>query len=169
MEFILLTDAEKEKFRDEIFNMLVESDNDFFPPLSKRYPTNSETSDMDSIKAYFASVMHEKILATVIDGRLAGIVTFLEDLKASMIPDENNIYLMTVLVASSARGKGVLTRSYEHLFNVLYKHKSIYTRTWSTNHAHTKVLLDKFGFEEIKRLPNDRGEGVDTVYFGLKR
>ena len=37
-------------------------------------------------------------------------------------------------------------------------------RTWSTNRAQAH-LMPELGFEEVLRLPNDRGCGVDTVYY----
>lgn len=49
----------------------------------------------------------------------------------------------------------------------LFPERGLYTRTWHTNYAHLKVL-DKLGFSEIARLPNHRGPGMDTVYFGRK-
>jgi len=38
------------------------------------------------------------------------------------------------------------------------------TKTWSTNDAHSSLLRDR-GFREVKRVPDDRRDGVDTVYF----
>ena len=52
---------------------------------------------------------------------------------------------------------------YETLFKK-YENVDIFTRTWSTNEAHIKILM-KFDFEIMSVLKNDRGEGIDTVYF----
>lgn len=52
---------------------------------------------------------------------------------------------------------------YAYLFSA-YKNANIFTRTWSTNFAHIKIL-QAFGFETVKVLKNDRGSGIDTVYF----
>ena len=57
---------------------------------------------------------------------------------------------------------------YNHLFFELYGGSNVFTRTWSTNYAHTKIL-DFFGFEEMARLVGDRGNGIDTVYFSKKQ
>ena len=43
---------------------------------------------------------------------------------------------------------------YDHLFHTLYPQCSIYTRTWSTNAPHSRIL-SKFSFEELARLEND--------------
>ena len=45
-----------------------------------------------------------------------------------------------------------------------YKDVNIFTRTWSTNMAHIKIL-SKFDFEKMSVIENDRGEGIDKVYF----
>ena len=57
---------------------------------------------------------------------------------------------------------------YAHLFDDIFPDRSIFTRTWSTNAAHIKIL-DKFNFEIIKCIENDRGDGIDTVYFAKIR
>ena len=41
----------------------------------------------------------------------------------------------------------------------------ITTRTWSQNDAQIHTLL-KRGYKLLKTLANDRGAGVDTLYFG---
>ena len=74
-----------------------------------------------------------------------------------------NIYISTLLVTPCGRGQGLTRKMYEFLFNE-YKNANVFTRTWSTNEAHIKILLG-FGFETIKVLENDRGNGIDTVYF----
>jgi len=45
-----------------------------------------------------------------------------------------------------------------------YENANIFTRTWSTNIAHIKIL-SKFNFETLCVLKNHRGVGIDTVYF----
>ncbi len=41
----------------------------------------------------------------------------------------------------------------------------ISTRTWSQNDPQINTLMKK-GFSIVKRIPDDRGPGVDTLYFG---
>ena len=45
-----------------------------------------------------------------------------------------------------------------------YPKDRIFTRTWSTN-ASQMNILPKMQFCELERIPNDRGDGIDTVYF----
>ena len=79
-----------------------------------------------------------------------------------------NIYLSTLVLSAESRGKGITKKLYAHLFNELYPEKNIFTRTWSTNAPHIKIL-DYFGFDEMVRIKNDRGNGIDTVYFENRR
>ena len=40
------------------------------------------------------------------------------------------------------------------------------TRTWDSNDRHLDLLSD-LGFELLTRIEDDRGEGIDTVYYGI--
>ena len=70
------------------------------------------------------------------------------------------------VVAPVARGQGLMKGFYREMIR-LFPQCHIYTRTWSTNMAHIKILQG-FGFEELKRIPNHRGQGIDTVYYCKK-
>ena len=74
-----------------------------------------------------------------------------------------NIYISTVITDKMFRHRGITKGLYAVLLEK-YKDKNIFTRTWSTNISHT-TLLQGLGFGEFKRLANDRGEGIDTVYY----
>ena len=45
-----------------------------------------------------------------------------------------------------------------------YEHMNIFTRTWSTNAVHIRIL-SKFEFETLHVLKDHRGAGIDTIYF----
>ena len=83
------------------------------------------------------------------------------EIKEDTLP---NIYLSTLVLKPEARGKKLTFYMYDYLFNILYPESNIFTRTWSTNIPHIKIL-SKFDFDEFIRKPNDRGEGIGTVYF----
>ena len=74
-----------------------------------------------------------------------------------------NIYISTLIVSPNARGKGVTKALYGKLFSE-YENINIFTRTWSTNIAHIKIL-EKYGFKVIQVIKDDRGNGIDTIYF----
>lgn len=177
MEFRLADQNDKVAFYDTLFEMMVKSDNDFIPPLSKRSSTtqmnlkeNSTSGGNGSIRSYLDEMMEQKILLCIEDGELLGFVSFKENYTCDVIGNENlpNIYLSTLILDEKARGKGLTKKMYAHLFEEIYPDRSIFTRTWSTNVAHIKIL-GGFDFEIIKRIDNDRGEGIDTVYFAKKR
>ena len=104
------------------------------------------------------------------EDRVIGLVSFIEDERFEILTEADlpNIYICTVAVSPSARGKGITKKAYHYLFNTVYPQRNLFTRTWSTNVAHTKIL-SAMGFREFKRILNDRGVGIDTVYYENRR
>lgn len=171
MEFILLDEEMKGAYRGEMYAMLVCSDKEFVPPLSERSSTTQKklsggVSSESGILSYFDEMCRQQILGAFDGGKLLGYVSFRENYTSDVIGAEYlpNIYLSTLVSRPEARGKGMTVQMYDDLFNRRYPDRSILTRTWSTNHAHTRIL-EKFGFNELRRIPNDRGAGIDTVYY----
>ena len=175
MDFKILDFYEKDLFERDIIKMLTDSDAEFVPPLSKRTGTlDKKFSDCQNtpngVLAYYLQMKEQKILAAFEKGKIIGIISFREDFISEEIDSSElpNIYVSTLVITHSSRGKGLTKRMYSYLFSELYPHKKVFTRTWSTNFAHTKILSD-FGFEEIKRNKNDRGNGIDSVYYKKER
>ena len=174
MEFRVLNDAEKSQYREELLEILSINDKNFIPPLSQRSSTTQSNLQGDADKAdilpYFEKMMEQNILAMFFEGKLVGFVSFIDNYVSPVVTAEThpNIYLSTLALRPETRGMGATKKAYAYLFFERYPHCSIYTRTWSTNGPHIHIL-DGFGFGELKRLPNDRGEGIDTVYFYKNR
>ena len=175
MEFVILTDEQKEAYREDIFQLLKRSDREFVPPFSQRQSTTqgnlkelAENPADGSVRQYHEQLMRQEILAAVEEDRLLGLVSFLVNTETDRIRENPNLYISTLVLHPEARGKNLTCQMYEDLFFRRYKDHSIFTRTWSTNMAHIKIL-SKFHFAEMDRIPNDRGEGIDTVYFSLLR
>lgn len=171
MDFRMLSEENKHNYSREMFSMLTYSDREFVPPLSARSSTTQKdlsggVSSEEGIRSYFEEMRRQQILGAFEGDVLLGFVSFRENYISDVISKEQlpNIYLSTLVSRPEARGKGMTVRMYDHLFNRCYRDRNILTRTWSTNFAHTKIL-EKFGFSELRRIPNDRGEGIDTVYF----
>ena len=169
MKFRLLKESDKKYYQDDLISLLIESDDDFVPPLSKRSSTRDMTfsadcEKSDGISSYYNSMRNGQILAAVYEDKVIGFVAFFENYEGGSAP---NIYVSTLVVAKSERGKGLTSKMYTYLFSELYSDRYVYTRTWSTNIAHTKIL-QRFGFSEFKRIKDDRGVGIDTVYFERK-
>ena len=175
MEFVLLSDEQKQLLRPQLLDIMTLCDKDFVPPLSARQSTSdqsfcAETVSKNGVLAYLEDMLRAQILAAIEGDKLLGFVAFKRDVTSEIIGAETlpNLYICTLMLSASARGKGLASQMYAHLFDTLYPGVDLYTRTWSTNAAHLKILTH-FGFSLIKRIENDRGEGIDTVYYGKKR
>ena len=170
MEIRILDRAEQTKIYPEVLEMLLAADRDFVPPLSSRSSSTqkdlAETVTQETgVQEYYAQLKTQRFAAVFEGQRLIAFVSYKEDYTCEQIPATAmpNIYLSTLIVRPEARGKGVTTALYQMLFTH-YAHVHIFTRTWSTNFAHIRIL-EKYGFRALAVLPNHRGNGIDTVYF----
>ena len=168
MEIKILKTDEQYKYYDEILKMLIDGDDEFVPPLSARTSTTqsnlaSGNKSEDGILNYFEEMKKQRIMIATENDTLLAFVSFKENYTNNEIKVVPNIYLSTLIVKSDARGKGLTTKMYSILFEE-YKDVNIFTRTWSTNTAHIKIL-SKFNFDTLCTLKNHRGNGIDTVYF----
>ena len=169
-DIAILNDNEVQRFYEQIYKLLVDSDEEFFPPLSMRNSTTQSNLTVgekseDGILNYFEELKKQKIMVAHENDKLLGFVSDREDYVNSEIGMEElpDIYISTLVVNRDARGKGITGEMYKNLFDV-YKNVNVFTRTWSTNFAHIKIL-SKFDFEVFRVLKDDRAKGVDTVYF----
>lgn len=160
-------------YGQEIKSFLAMADQEFIPPLSSRGSSTqadlSGGSHGDGIADYFLSMASQPVIAAVEDGRCMGFMAFKLDHTCEQLGPDTfpNLYASTCVVHPDTRGRGLMRGFYETMMD-LFPDRSIYTRTWHTNLAHLRVL-GKLGFCEIARLPDHRGPGIDTVYYGYKR
>ena len=178
LHFLELHAAEKIKYYQEMLSILTALDREFVPPLSERAPQvhadvhyDQDNAVTGSVQAYLDEMLNKgNVLGIFVENKFVGVLSYLENECFDMITpaDLPNIYICTVAVSPEARGMGITKKLYSHLFCERYPNANIFTRTWSTNLAHIKILRH-FGFEELKRISNDRGEGIDTVYFVKRR
>ena len=105
MEFKLLSSVEKEKYEEEIFNMLKDADDDFLPPLSSRNVdpetnrnTFSDERNEQNIRNYCSAMLRENVLAIFLEGKLCGFVAFADNLKNDVITETPNIYIGTAVI-----------------------------------------------------------------------
>lgn len=174
MELKILTGEEQQFFGPQILEMLTFSDREFVPPLSARSSTTQQNlsgseSCPDGIRQYYTQLQTQKVMAAVEGDRLLAFVSYIENYISGPITpgDTPNIYLSTLVMRPEARGKGLTKQLYTHLFDA-YKPVPVFTRTWSTNIAHIRIL-DFFGFETLEILKDHRGPGIDTIYFKLSQ
>lgn len=64
------------------------------------------------------------------------------------------------------RGKGIGTSLYAYVEDVL-RPGAVAIRTWSTNDAQLALLHGR-GYRLVRTVRDDRGRGVDTLYFTKK-
>ena len=170
MEFCILNDIQKEQYKEELFKILTQNDTAFVPPLSQRSGTTQtdfgQQHNPNGVADYLEQMLTQQIVGVFLENKLVGFVSYIENREADAfcLP---NIYLSTLVLQPETRGMGITKKLYHHLFNELYPERNVYTRTWSTNIAHIKILMG-FGFEEYKRIPDDRGQDIDTVYYAKR-
>ncbi len=174
MDIFFIKDEQIKEYEDELLELLTEGDEEFVPPLSARSSTTqadlSGTEKVSNgIVSYFEEMKKQKMLIATKDGKLIAFVSYRENFTNDIISDKDlpNIYLSTLIVRLDGRGQGLTQKMYDILFKE-YENTNIFTRTWSTNGAHIKIL-SKFGFETIHVLKDHRGQGIDTVYFKKKK
>ena len=170
MEIRILEPCDQHLIYPEVLELLQLADGEFVPPLSSRTSTTQAdlsggAAQQDGVGAYFEELKSQRFAAAMEDGRLLGFVSYRENETGPHIPPQElpNIYISTLIVHPKFRGRGITTALYEHLFSC-YEGRRVFTRTWSQNAAHIKIL-ERFGFLVTARLPDHRGPGIDTLYF----
>ena len=172
---ITITDSLSERQKEDVWELLKVSDRDFVPSLSSR--NNTVQKDLAAPdhalerepSSYFEALLDQSFLLYEKNGHIKGFISFIDDYSSDIEECSACIYISTVIVAPSERQKGITQKMYGYLFEQR-KGTPILTRTWSQNGSHIHILT-KLGFDLAKRIPNDRGEGIDTVYYlkGAKR
>ena len=170
MEICILEKEQQQSIYEQAYQLLAAADEEFVPPLSSRSSSTqrdlSKTiQNSDGIRQYFEQLKMQRSAAAFEENTLIAFVSYKENYTCEEISSGElpNIYISTLVVSPKARGKGVTKALYSRLFSE-YEHVNIFTRTWSTNIAHIKIL-EAYGFEVIKVLENDRGPGIHTIYF----
>ncbi len=170
MQLTILTDTQKWQYKNDILEIMNICDADFVPPLSSRSSTTqsdlkSGECNKDGILNYYTEMAKQDILAAIEDdGTLLGFVSYKQNYQSEIVTKTPNIYISTLMLHPRSRGKRLTNKMYEHLFYDLYPDRAVFTRTWSTNDVHIKILSN-FGITEFHRIKDDRGKGVDTIYF----
>ena len=169
MEIRILEKAEQQVIYPDAYKLLECADAEFVPPLSSRSSSTQQAlcgnaQNADGIHPYFEELKKQRFAAAFENGKLIAFVSYKENYTCAEIPQNElpNIYISTLVVSPEARGKGVTKALYSALFSE-YNTTNVFTRTWSTNLAHIKILQG-FGFQTIKVLENHRGSGIHTIY-----
>ena len=153
------------EYEDQIHRLLWACDRDFYPPLSTRGSTTEQNlkngeESLSGPQLYLNSLRTQSWLLAVSGERLLGFMSYIPEKVVDDIPC---VYFSTLIVDPEARHQGIARLIYRTLIDD-HAGKVIVLRTWSTNHGHL-ILLEELGFKPYKVLKDDRGEGVDTIYF----
>lgn len=175
----LFSNLKDKNLKEEILKILTKCDKEFIPALSSRESTtqtdlsggknNKETDETVVPYQYFKNLLSQQILIATIKEKVVGFMSFRQNFSCEYISKEYlpNLYVSTVIVDPVCRGKGITKYFYKKLNEIFFNHY-IFTRTWGTNAGHLKIL-NSLGFELIKTIKDDRGKGIDTVYYMWKK
>lgn len=158
----ILTDKTKKQFMRGISLLVQKYDNEFIPPLSKRDSvscTNLRDCNNDNISEYIESMKSQDFI--VVLDKTNKVVGFLSYVHREVCDIDCN-YVSTIITDKNYREQGVA----RELYSVLEKLSKlpIIVRTWSTNYKN-RSILSSLGFGCIKTIKDDRGVGIDTLYF----
>lgn len=161
-------------YKSQIWQLLCECNMEFCPPLSNRNSSHQANLKNYSNIAqgkpvdYFNGMIKQNFIICLDENDVVGFMSYIPKYNCTALSKyKDSLYITTVCVRKKYRNQGILNYFYECLYkyNKKYiKSKNITTRTWSTNIAQIKSL-SKNNYKLILTLIDDRGNGVDTLYF----
>jgi ribosomal protein S18 acetylase RimI-like enzyme len=142
---------------------------EFVPSLNDRNgTTDSELAGaVGSNTRYLDDLLTQDNLLLVEDGVLIGFLSYRARHRVDVLPEIGEcLYVTTIAIRADRRRGGHARRLYETLFSLPDALPPwVVLRTWSTNDTHLR-LLASLGFELRRTLPNHRGQGLHTMYYG---
>lgn len=155
------------KYIKEIENILISNNEDFMPTLYERIDYKGTLNEKvnfqvkEKIKAGY-----NYILALNESNEVIG---FTEVMIGDTIINNNPIKFINVgtsAISKDFHGNGIAKMLYSFLdeFALKMKIDVIFRKTWSLNVKQLK-LYEKFGYKEIERQVNARGQNNDLVHF----
>ena len=166
---LVLTSALQEHQKEDIWQLLKAADKEFVPALSARRDTTQKNLAGGAVSeegptSYFTQMLNQSFILCVEDEKVLGFLSFIPDRMLEVGGDSITCdYISTIVVSPEYRNRGITRSMYETLFRER-KGKTYVTRTWSGNVAHLH-LLENIGFQLTWKIENDRGPGIDTVYY----
>lgn len=162
-----------EQEKREVYEILEECDQDFCPPLSYRSSTSQKQltqveDGKEGVRRYYEEILQQPTLLVKREGRTIGFMSYRIGYTCKELEHYGKVgYLTTLCIRPSERGRRLAPLIYRAVESHIYSQYPdlvITLRTWSTNKAQLH-LMDELGYHCVARLENDRGEGIDTVYY----
>lgn len=159
---LVYVDRLSDRYAKRIDELLTINDRDFTPPLSVRKA--STQTDFSSIwyrpGAYFSTLKKQEFILALVDGKIVGFASFIRNYACEALDLHSCTYITTILVDKAHRGRHFGSRLLQVLTSQV--ERPIASSVWSDPVC--MRLFTKQGFELARRIPNDRGEWVDTFY-----
>jgi len=170
-----LTVQEKEM----VWDILCQCDGEFYPRLSARNSSSQKNlKDTGTVQGeekptvYYEEMIKQDFVLAYEEEQVVGFMTFKQNYECEALSGfGTSLYITTVCVRKELRGRGIMKALYRTMEEEVTKAcgcNRISTRTWSLNEAQIHEL-SKRGYEKLCVLKDDRGPGVDTVYFGIRK
>ena len=165
-----LTDEEEKK---EIFEILNKCNEDFCPPLSQRKDTSQKnlspgSENKDGVMKYYSALLKQHTAIGKVNGRVVSFLSYKTEYTCIELESYGEVYYLTTLcILPEFRGMGYSEELYKTVMNNIFsedRNAVVSLRTWSTNRAQMH-LMKKLGFSCAKVLKDNRGKGIDTMYF----
>jgi len=139
--------------RQKIMDFIKLVDRDFYPPISKRKKIDDYVED-NLAEPHYLLLAYDK-------EQIVGSVCVGLDK-----PKRGEGYIDWVAIIPQYRKQGLATRLIDSVEVYLTKNNfdKVKVRTWSTNIA-SVALYNKLGFRVDYLVKDDRGEGIDSIYF----
>jgi len=174
MNIIFVQNLDHSPYSNDIWNLLVNYDLSFIPPLSARenpyqsdLALNGDNAQTTKPYKYFEN-LKEQLFYIAVDeqNKAIGFMSFRMHYVCADLEDGiDTLYISTIIVDEQHRGKGITNSFYDEIEELAAsEQRSVTTRTWSTNNSHIHVLK-KRGYTNVHIIENGRGPQIDTVYF----
>jgi len=167
----MILDYFAKEYEGQIWELVKLADGEFVPPLSSRNSTTQGnllqggTVTGAGPVSYFEGLKKQEMIIYLEEGRVVGFMSYIPHhiLEIQGIEEKKEVnYVSTVIVHPKCRGKRITEKMYQELIKI--SDVPVATITWNSNRAHIHIL-EKMGFELVATLKDDRGEGIDTVYY----
>lgn len=160
-------------YEDDVRQLLVKYDDEFVPPLSSRDSTVqteglSHSPAERAIDAYLESCLNQNLLIATDGGEVIAFLSYrVTSEKEGLEAYSPCVYVSTTIVEDDYREQGVATALNRRLLDAIVPDlpvEYVTRRTWSTNTA-SMAYIESLGFNVAKVVEDDRGEGIDSIYY----